>query len=550
MSAATQPKLAPAFLPAHQPGYRIPRPLPDDPAAEIYTAALRYHLAGRIDAAIPLYERTLALKPGFADACNNLGVALAAQGRNEEALRRYSQAILLKPDYADAWSNLGLAMAGLNRLGGAIGYYRRALAIDPCHTGAHYNLANALAAQSKIDEAIHHFKRALALQPDHADAHNDLANALAMRGDFERATAHYERALAIAPNHIRAHFNRAEIRTFGGGDPALAALEALARRSDVPPGQQPMVHFALAKALEDTGDYARAFEHLRTGNTIKRKQISWDEAAVARLFARIPEVFDRPLLERFAGQGYASPAPIFVLGMPRSGSTLIEQILASHPQVHGAGELPDLQLAAAAVLNTGDRRLEFPEYGPALDAHTLKRIGEDYCERLQTRTAGSRARVVDKLPENFLRIGLIRLALPNARIIHTVRNPIDTCVSCYSRLFAGGQHFTYDLAELGRYHRRYSALMDHWRAVLPQDAILDVAYEDVVDDLEGQARRLLDYCGLPWDDRCLSFHTTRRAVKTASAAQVRQPLFRRSLQRWRRFEAGLGPLLVALEGER
>jgi hypothetical protein len=180
-----------------------------------------------------------------------------------------------------------------------------------------------------------------------------------------------------------------------------------------------------------------------------------------------------------------------------------------------------------------------------LDGAALRRIAEAYLARLPA-LADGKVRIVDKLPGNFFHVGLIRLILPNARIIHTVRNPIDTCLSCYSGLFTAGQHFSYDMAELGRYYRRYSDLMAHWRSVLPPDAILDVAYEDVVDDLEAQARRLIDYCGLPWDDRCLSFHKTVRRVKTASAVQVRRPLYRSSLQRWRRYEAGLGPLLQAL----
>jgi hypothetical protein len=230
---------------------------------------------------------------------------------------------------------------------------------------------------------------------------------------------------------------------------------------------------------------------------------------------------------------------VFVLGMPRSGSTLIEQILASHPQIHGAGELEHPSGTAGAI------PFLFPESVLSLDGGALARMGESYVARLPPRTDGRRL-TVNKLPNNFLYIGLIRLILPNARIIHTVRSPLDTCLSCYSTLFTSGQLFSYNLRELGRYYRGYDELMAHWRSVLAPDAMLDVAYEDVVEDLEGQARRLIDYCGLKWDDRCLSFHKTRRAVHTASAVQVRQPLFRSSIDRWRKFQAGLGPLLDEL----
>jgi hypothetical protein len=218
--------------------------------------------------------------------------------------------------------------------------------------------------------------------------------------------------------------------------------------------------------------------------------------------------------------------------------------LASHPQIHGAGELVDFEAAAESVLNGSDR---YPECVRALDGATLRRIGQAYLARLPA-LANGKTRIVDKLPGNFLNIGLIRLFLPNARIIHTMRQPVDTCVSCYSKLFTDGHHYTYDLGELGRFYRGYSSLMAHWRSALPPGAMLDVAYEDVVDDLEGQARRLIDYCGLQWDERCLSFHETRRPVRTASAMQVRKPLFRTSLDRWRKYETQIAPLLDALGG--
>jgi hypothetical protein len=279
---------------------------------------------------------------------------------------------------------------------------------------------------------------------------------------------------------------------------------------------------------------------------LKRRQIEYDEPGIANFFERIRGAFDSGLFDRFQGEGNPSSAPIFVVGMPRSGSTLIEQILASHPQIHAAGERNDLERAIGMVLSVGGQPVPYPECVPALDdGVTLRRVGQTYIACMPS-PADGKVRIADKALNNFLHVGLIRLILPNARIVHTVRNPIDTCVSCYSKLFASGWHFSYDLAELGRYYRRYRELMTHWQSVLPSDAMLDVSYEEVVDDLEGQSRRLIDYCGLPWDDRCLSFHRTRRPIGTASAVQVRKPLFRGSLQRWRKYEAGLAPLLQEL----
>jgi len=553
--------------------------LPTTPpqAQEIFDEALRHHLAGRIAEAVEGYERAILLNPECAEAHNNLATALLALGRTQDAVERYCQALSLKPDYpealnnlalalvaqgraadgvlcyeraltlnpasADIHYNLGIALASLGRTDDAATRYRHAILLKPDYAEAHNNLGNLLAAQNNTTDASFHFAQALAFDPRHFEAHNNLGNALRDQGKFDDALFHYRRAIVIRPASAEAHYNRATVKTFHRGDPELRAMERLADRGDLEAGSAPFIHYALAKALEDSGDYGRAFAHLRKGNDLKRARIQYDEVAALGLFDRISAVFDIGLFNRFHGAGDSSPVPIFVLGMPRSGSTLIEQILASHPQIHGAGELEHPSSTADAV--AGATPFLFPESVLSLDRDALALMGASYVARLPP-LADGRLLTVNKLPNNFLYVGLIRLILPNARIIHTVRNPLDTCLSCYSTLFTSGQHFSYDLRELGRYYRGYNELMNHWRSVLAPDAMLDVGYEDVVDDLEEQARRLVDYCGLPWDDRCLSFHKTRRPVHTASTVQVRQPLFRTSVQRWRRFESGLGPLFDEL----
>ncbi len=524
------------------------RPEPQPPprnAQAIFRDAVSCHQAGRIHDAISLYERVLLLQPDFADAHNNLGAALAAQGRTGDAIAHFQRAVTLNPDYAAAHNNLGAALASTGRVDEATAHFGRARALSPGHPDANNNLGVALLRQGKIEEAVAHCERVLAVNPSDIEAHNTLGAGLEYQGKFQESEAHYRLAIAVRPDCAKAHYNLSAIKTFRPGDADLAALEALARGNDLPAGEMPLIHFALAKALDDCGDYPRAFAQLSKGNELKRRQIEYDEETGLRYFKRVSAVFDRALLDRFRGAGDPSPTPIFVLGMPRSGSSLIEQILASHPEVHGAGELNDLEMVTNSVLNENPRPAPYPECVPALDADTLRRIGRSYVDRLLAFGNG-KVRIVDKCPGNFLLIGLIRLVLPDARIVHTMRDPIDTCLSCYSRLFTRGQHYTYDLAELGRFYRSYRQLMAHWRSVLPPEAMLDVGYEDVLDDLEGQARRLIGYCCLPWDDRCLSFHESARPVRTASAVQVRKPLFRSSLQRWRNYEAGLGPLLREL----
>ena len=254
------------------------------------------------------------------------------------------------------------------------------------------------------------------------------------------------------------------------------------------------------------------------------------------MFERIRTVFTPELVRTFQGVGEPSSIPLFIVGMPRSGTTLIEQILASHPQVFGAGELSNLEEAAAGVCSTGGHLYPFPEAMLHISGEHLQRLGARYVSEI-TRLCPNATHVTDKMPANFLFAGLIQLALPNARIIHAIRDPVDTCMSCFSKLFASGQYHTYDLEELSRYYRHYQALMEHWHRVLPSGRILDVRYEDVVADVEGQARRVISYCGLEWDKRCLAFHETERPVHTASAAQVRQPIYSSSIGRWHAYVA-------------
>jgi tetratricopeptide (TPR) repeat protein len=504
---------------------------------------------GKLAQAAAQFERAVALKPNLFQAQINLGAILHEQGKLQQAANCFEQALALRPDVAEAYHNLGNVLKDQGKLDRAAVLLQRAVALRPDLVQAHYNLGNVLRDQQKLDPAADSYRQALAINPHYAEAYNNLGGVLKDQGKLDEAAACYEQAVALRPDHAEAYYNRTDLKTFHTGDPDLATLEAIAANpSEMPPAKMLFIHFALGKALEDVGDHARAMEHLLKGNALKRSQVDYDEAYYEQDCRLIAEVFNSNLIARFAGAGDPSNVPIFVLGMPRSGSTLVEQILASHPQVYAAGELKNLDRVVHEVTDSTGRPISFSAWIDALDAASLRRMAHAYLTSLPQLPAG-KTRITDKLPGNFFRVGLIHMILPNARIIHTVRDPVETCVSCFSRLFSD-LPFSYDLAELGRYFRRYHELMAHWRSVLPAGAMLDVAYEDVVGDLDGQARRLIDYCGLPWDDRCLSFHETRRPVATASNVQVRRPLYRSSVARWRRYEAYLQPLLAELEGLR
>ena len=424
----------------------------------------------------------------------------------------------------------------------------RALALNPNSHDAVNLMGRVAFERGQLEPALAHYRRALSLKPDLADAYNNMGNVLKELGQLDAAHKAYLKALDLDPKVSGVYVNLADSMKFKPGDPHLAAMEALAAQNDgLSKTDRMQLDFALSKAYADLKKHRRSFEHLLKGAAAKRVGIQYDEPIALGLFDRIERVFTPEVMRGKSGGGDLSRVPIFVLGMPRSGTTLVEQILASHPKVHGAGELQTLNDVVLTVRGPDGNPLPYPEFVPSLDGAALKAIGTRYVELLRE-TAPEGERVTDKMPSNYNFVGLIHLALPNARIIHTMRDPVDTCISCFSKLFTAEQNHTYDLGELGRYYRRYERLMAHWRRVLPNGRMLDVRYEDVVADLEGQARRIIEYCGLPWDDRCLSFHETDRPVRTASATQVRQPVYKSAVGRWKVYEEFLGPLLKELQG--
>ena len=364
-------------------------------------------------------------------------------------------------------------------------------------------------------------------------------------GHLSEARAALERAVRLAPRNAKHRYDLGQITRFVGGDPRVAEMEQLARDSALSVGERIALHFALAKAYEDTGRHAEAFRQWLDGNALKRQQITYNEAATLSVLDRVQTVFTSEFIRTWQNVGHPSSVPVFIIGMPRSGSTLVEQILASHPQVFGGNELTRFHKAAQGIRTTPGGSTTFPERVSGMTGEDYRDLGTRYLAEIE-RLAPGAAHITDKMLNNFIFAGLIHLALPNAPIIHTIRDPVDTCLSCFSKLFTEEQNHTYDLADLGRYYRHYQALMAHWHRVLPPGRILDVRYEDVVADLEGQARRIIAHCGLDWDPRCLAFHQTVRPVRTASVTQVRQPIYNSAVGRWRVHEEFLGPLLAEL----
>ncbi|HTZ72242.1 MAG TPA: tetratricopeptide repeat protein [Acetobacteraceae bacterium] len=502
------------------------------------------HDEGAFEEAVACHRRAIAHQPGLAAGYYNLANALIALGRVAQAVACYRRALELQPDYPEALTNLGNALHQSGNLAEAVACHQQAVALRPDYVYGLNNLGNALREQGLLDDAVACHRRAIALRPGYPEAHVNLGNELQEQGRLDEAVDAYELAVALAPR-------RAEFWHMLANTGRVAADSAHARRiavlaaelDSLSVAEQMHLHFALG-IVGQGKDAASSFRHLLEANRLKRTTFAYDEAATLAMFSRIRQTFTADFLASRRGTGMASPVPVFVVGMPRSGTTLVEQILASHKQVHGAGELPDLP-RLLAVLERPDAGLCLPEAAHVLPPEAMRAVGAAYLDGVRMR-APKAARIVDKLPGNFLRLGLIHLALPQAKIIHIARDPVDTCLSCFAKLFSGHLPYAYDLAELGRFYRAYEGLMAHWREILPPGTMLELRYEHLVSDIETETRRLLTHCDLPWDDACLAFHENRRAVQTFSATQVRRPLYASSIGRWGAYGHLAGPLLEAL----
>jgi tetratricopeptide (TPR) repeat protein len=507
-------------------------------------AALRDQ--GKLDDAVAALREAIRVKPSLAVLHFNLGIALRDQGKLDEAVAVLREAIRIKADYAEAFSNLGAGLRDQGKLDEAVAALREAIRIKPDLAVLHFNLSAALRDQGKLDEAVAALREAIRIKPDYAEAHCCLGLVLKQLGRLSEGRAALQDAARLSPHNVKYRRYLGEMLRCVAGDPHLATLERLAGEStSLSVDDRIELHFALAKAYEDAGWCEKAFRQWLDGNALRRRQLSYDESVTVGALDHAKSVFTAELFRGSQFTGHPSSLPVFILGMPRSGSTLVEQILASHPQVFGGGELRYFERIVGEVRPIFGDSTNLSAQTPGTTGKDLSEFGARYVAAIE-RLAPAALHITDKMLDNFAFAGLIHLVLPNAPIIHTVRDPVDTCVSCFSQLFTVGQNYAYDLVELGRYFRHYKDLMAHWRRVLPPGRILDLDYEHVVADLEGAARRIVAHCGLAWDARCLDFHRTERAVRTASAVQVRQPLYKSSVGRWRKYEAFLGPLLAEL----
>ncbi len=537
-----------------------------------------YRANGRLDEAVSTFGKALDLSPGDADARFNLGCALAEMGDLVGAAGNFRMALETRPEEAATLIRLGETLLELGAWSEAVTHFRAALALDPAHHDVALGLAGALmtmgqgieaealyreaGAGAPQDAGLHlrigralldhgrpalagdALERAASLDPGSAMAHTLHARALQEQGRFDEAIAGYEEALTLNPEQAEAYYGLAGSAKFSAGDPRISRLESLLESGLDKGPIRASLGFSLAKMYDDAGRHDQAFERYAEANELKAAQSPFDGPAFVEAVSEVIEIFSAGFFAARKEFGVADELPVYVLGMPRSGTSLVEQILASHEHIFGGGERQEIrQMIAGLPLNL-ESRAPFPKSVAAMDRALSRRLGKRLSDLLQ-RLAPGAARVTDKMPNNFLRLAFIALIFPKARVIHCRRDALDTCLSCFFQFFDRGQEFTYDLADLGLYYRQYERLMRHWREVLPLDMI-DVSYEKLVADQEKESRRLIDFCGLDWDPDCLAYHRSGRSVRSASVWQVRQPIYRTSLERWRAYDKYLGPLKNAL----
>ncbi|MES2119993.1 MAG: tetratricopeptide repeat protein [Pseudomonadota bacterium] len=542
-------------------------------------------MTGDLDGAIQAYQDALTHRAAYPEVYNNLGTLLQQDKKLDEAEHALKKAIQQNPRYVEAHNNLALLYVAqkkdneaLRILGDALKFApknpqtllitariqlrrgalqaaeqagRMALAGDPENPEMLTLIGQVYHETDRYDEAIEVLQKGLEKRPDNPEALNFYGVALKSVGRLEEAKEYILKALKLNDSMYGAYANLNDLVDFseGVGEELFNRMEAILEAVPNQMADQFLpLHFAYAKALDDRGQYEKALEHYIIGGKMKRAQLDYKESDTAGFFDTIREAFPKEAFENRKYEGLDDDRLVFIVGMPRSGSTLVEQILSSHPDVYGAGEVKYLSRSLGQLRDRFPSLPRYPEMAGKMNAAQLDIVAKSYQQQIAT-GAGDAKRITDKLLTNYFFLGLINLLFPKAKVIHTQRDPVDTCLSGFTKLFKDDMPHSYDLGELGRYYGKYRELMEHWEKVLPKGFMTTVVYEDVVADTEKEARRLIEFLGLPWNDKCVDFHKSDRPVKTASVAQVRKPIYKTSVKRWKKYGEGLQPLVDAIEGK-
>ena len=548
---------------------------PDDPQAMV-NLALGLRQLGKIDEAIPYLERSLKLNGDNAFALNTLGSLFLDSGQPEEAITSYRKAAQLDPDSADIWCNLSSALNDIKQHQQALMAARRALELDSRKPQAHHNLAEIYRAQSRFDEAIEHYNIALELNPNYFDAMLNLAqthreaenpevavsildmlislqpdnpeifSAMGLlqeqMGESEKAADYFKQSIAIAPARAQSHYQLSQIQGRISTDEEITDIEALLANETISEQSRILLAFALAPAYQQKERYDDAFNSWSEGNAIKARKSPYNETEKDSFYQSVARHSSAALERLGPGSGTPDKRPLFIMGMPRSGNTLTGQILSSHSKVSSLGEVSfAYDLAEKIEQLTGQK---YPEGLDKLSPEQCRKLGESFSSRIPEKYS-NQAYVIDNTPLNFQHLGLLSLVLPNAKFILCHRDPVDTCWSMFKIPFGDNQSYAHDLRSLGKHYCSYRALMGEWSKLL-EGKILNVSYEETVEDIEKQSRRIFDFLGLPFEESVLSFHESKDLVRTPSTSQVRKPIYKNAVEAWKKYEDHLGPLIDSL----
>jgi tetratricopeptide (TPR) repeat protein len=506
-----------------------------------------YRRDRQFDKAKESFEKALAIMPEFLKAHLGMANTLKDQKKYAEAVSRFRLALAINPSFAQAYNYLGQMLVEMEKPDDAIPLLRKAVGLRNGYVEAQVNLAAALEMTGEPEEALEIYKSVLERMPKQVGILNSIGTILRNLGKMEESVEYFEKALALDPDNVGTYYNLSRSKV--GSDPKeLDKMEKLFDDKRLNDNQKCSLHFTMGKIYDDNKDFKKAFHHFKAGNDLDTREKSFDPRMHHINVSRLMSVFSKEFFDNHQGMGSESTVPIFVVGVPRSGTTLTEQTIASHPKAFGAGELNYVGKLIHTMSASQGNLANYPESVTMLDAMTACKLGEDYVRYVRSLGGKEVKHITDKMPGNFMNLGLIALILPRAKIIHCTRNMLDTSLSCYFQHFTQVMPFSRNLRDMGFYCREYSRIMKHWHEVLPSP-ILDVAYEDMVADHKGMTKKILDFIGLEWSDDCLDFHKTEREVRTASTWQVRQPVYKSSLDRWKNYDEFLAPLRQAIGEE-
>jgi Flp pilus assembly protein TadD len=516
------------------PSAPVPSKLSDRARAQqLFNRGTKFFSQRAYAEAVALFDEAVELDSMHAEALNNLGSSLFQLGRYVEAEQRIRDAIAIKPNYADPYGNLGILLRLKGDLVAAEESLRQAIKLRPNYVEARVNLGLTLVFLGRLRDARSYFAKTLKTAPRNVHALYGMGQIATLEGRFEEADTTFRRIVELDPKMPTAWAALGSSRKMTNADSDWFKRAAEIAKSNLHPLEEANLRFAMGKYCDDVNDFAQAFQNYKRGNELLKSAVyPYDRKRRSQRIDDLIRYYSREALSNIKDSGSSSTKPVFVVGMPRSGTSLTEQIIASHPAAFGAGELPYWE---TLIVN------ESCTTQGILSEATRVKLAESYLRILDLRSQAA-LRVVDKAPVNSDYLGIIYSVFPNARVIYMQRDPVDTCLSCYFQQFAAGLNFTLDLSDLAHYYREHQRIMAHWRSVLPPGFILDVPYEELVTDQESWSRKMINFIGLEWDARCLEFHTHQREVVTASAWQVRQKIYKNSVARSRNYEKFIGPL--------